>query len=54
MFLCNHACLLHTVQVNADTETVDVTEQEESLNSLLCVPPSHPTWLESRRMAVSD
>ncbi|XP_039994475.1 cilia- and flagella-associated protein 43 [Xiphias gladius] len=33
-------------------ESVDVTEQDESYNSLLSAPPSHPTWLESRREAV--
>ncbi|XP_008285025.1 WD repeat-containing protein 96 [Stegastes partitus] len=32
--------------------SVDVTEQDESYNSLLPAPPSHPTWLESRRETV--
>ncbi|XP_010742471.3 cilia- and flagella-associated protein 43 isoform X1 [Larimichthys crocea] len=32
--------------------TVDVTEQDECYNSQLSAPPSHPTWLESRREAV--
>ncbi|XP_023144342.2 cilia- and flagella-associated protein 43 isoform X1 [Amphiprion ocellaris] len=33
-------------------DRVDVTEQDESYSSLPCAPPSHPTWLESRREAV--
>lgn len=42
------------VQVGIEAASVDVTEQDESYNSLLSAPPSHPTWLESRREAVSD
>ncbi|XP_042358212.1 cilia- and flagella-associated protein 43 [Plectropomus leopardus] len=38
-------------EVSDGTETVDVTEQDERYNSLLCAPRSHPTWLESRREA---
>ncbi|XP_035519235.1 cilia- and flagella-associated protein 43 [Morone saxatilis] len=38
-------------QASAAAETVDVTEQDESYNSLLSAPPSHATWLESRREA---
>ncbi|XP_034537901.1 cilia- and flagella-associated protein 43 isoform X3 [Notolabrus celidotus] len=34
-----------------EAETVEVTEQDESYNSLLSAPPSHLTWLESRREA---
>ncbi|XP_041866469.1 cilia- and flagella-associated protein 43 [Melanotaenia boesemani] len=32
--------------------SVDVTEQDETYNSLLWAPPAHPTWLESRHEAV--
>ncbi|XP_059215696.1 cilia- and flagella-associated protein 43 isoform X2 [Centropristis striata] len=39
-------------EVSVISETVDVTEQDERYNSLLSTPPSHPTWLESRREAV--
>ncbi|XP_045926905.1 cilia- and flagella-associated protein 43 isoform X2 [Micropterus dolomieu] len=39
-------------QVSGGAEIVDVTEQDESYNNLLSAPPSHPTWLESRREAV--
>uniref|UniRef100_UPI0037E722FD cilia- and flagella-associated protein 43 n=1 Tax=Semicossyphus pulcher TaxID=241346 RepID=UPI0037E722FD len=39
-------------EVGVGAETVDVTEQDESYNSLLSAPPSHLTWLESRREAV--
>ncbi|CAJ1067274.1 cilia- and flagella-associated protein 43 isoform X2 [Xyrichtys novacula] len=39
-------------EVSAEAQTVDVTEQDESYNSLLFAPPSHLTWLESRREAV--
>ncbi|XP_049456039.1 cilia- and flagella-associated protein 43 isoform X1 [Epinephelus fuscoguttatus] len=39
-------------EVSGGAQTVDVTEQDESYNSLLSAPPSHPTWLESRREAV--
>ncbi|XP_076599514.1 cilia- and flagella-associated protein 43 [Chaetodon auriga] len=39
-------------QVSVGFETVDVTEQDDSYNSLLSAPPSHPTWLENRREAV--
>ncbi|XP_073337399.1 cilia- and flagella-associated protein 43 [Pagrus major] len=39
-------------EVSVEAESVDVTEQDESYNSLLSAPPSHPTWLESRREAV--
>ncbi|XP_028458704.1 cilia- and flagella-associated protein 43 isoform X2 [Perca flavescens] len=39
-------------EVSGEVETVDVTEQDESYNSLLSAPPSHPTWLKSRREAV--
>ncbi|XP_068577145.1 cilia- and flagella-associated protein 43 [Cebidichthys violaceus] len=40
------------IEVSSGADTVDVTEQDESYNSLLSAPPSHPTWLESRRVAV--
>ncbi|XP_054455755.1 cilia- and flagella-associated protein 43 [Anoplopoma fimbria] len=36
-------------EVGGGADTVDVTEQDESYNSLLFAPPSDPTWLESRR-----
>ncbi|KAM6922521.1 cilia- and flagella-associated protein 43 [Lycodopsis pacificus] len=39
-------------EASGGADTVDVTEQDESYNSLLSAPPSHPTWLESRREAV--
>ncbi|XP_031694958.1 cilia- and flagella-associated protein 43 [Anarrhichthys ocellatus] len=39
-------------EAGGGADTVDVTEQDESYNSLLSAPPSHPTWLESRREAV--
>ncbi|XP_030297865.1 cilia- and flagella-associated protein 43 isoform X2 [Sparus aurata] len=39
-------------EVGVEAASVDVTEQDESYNSLLSAPPSHPTWLESRREAV--
>ncbi|XP_029304967.1 cilia- and flagella-associated protein 43 isoform X2 [Cottoperca gobio] len=39
-------------EVSGGVETIDVTEQDESYNSLLSAPPSHPTWLESRREVV--
>ncbi|XP_041802985.1 cilia- and flagella-associated protein 43 [Chelmon rostratus] len=39
-------------EVSVGVETVDVTEHNESYNSLLSAPPSHPTWLEKRREAV--
>ncbi|XP_028278739.1 cilia- and flagella-associated protein 43 [Parambassis ranga] len=32
--------------------SVDVAAQDESNDTPLCAPPSHPTWLESRREAV--
>ncbi|XP_070772213.1 cilia- and flagella-associated protein 43 [Enoplosus armatus] len=41
-----------SVKVSGGAEAVDVTEQDESYNSLQSAPPSHPTWLESRREAV--
>nr|XP_020456113.1 cilia- and flagella-associated protein 43 [Monopterus albus] len=34
------------------SETLDVTEQDESYNSLLSASHSHPTWLETRQEAV--
>ncbi|XP_065815859.1 cilia- and flagella-associated protein 43 [Labrus bergylta] len=37
---------------STEAESVDVTEQDDSYNSLLSAPPSHLTWLESRREAV--
>ncbi|XP_040905777.1 cilia- and flagella-associated protein 43 [Toxotes jaculatrix] len=39
-------------ELSRGAESVDVTEQDESYNSRLSAPPSHPTWLESRREAV--
>ncbi|KAK5854131.1 hypothetical protein PBY51_015227 [Eleginops maclovinus] len=41
-----------TTEVGGGVDSLDVTEQDESYNSLLSAPPSHPTWLESRREAV--
>ncbi|XP_034008505.1 cilia- and flagella-associated protein 43 isoform X1 [Trematomus bernacchii] len=39
-------------EVSGGVDALDVTEQDESYSSLLSAPPSHPTWLESRREAV--
>ncbi|KAF3841998.1 hypothetical protein F7725_023949, partial [Dissostichus mawsoni] len=39
-------------EVRGGVDALDVTEQDESYSSLLSAPPSHPTWLESRREAV--
>nr|XP_040034407.1 cilia- and flagella-associated protein 43 isoform X2 [Gasterosteus aculeatus aculeatus] len=39
-------------EVSGGGHSVDVTEQDESYNSLPSAPPSHPTWLESRREAI--
>ncbi|XP_023282389.1 cilia- and flagella-associated protein 43 [Seriola lalandi dorsalis] len=39
-------------EVSGGAEAMDVTEQDESYNSQLSAPSSHPTWLESRHEAV--
>ncbi|XP_026210810.1 cilia- and flagella-associated protein 43 isoform X2 [Anabas testudineus] len=41
-------------KVSGETDTMDVTLQDESYNSDLSAPPSHPTWLESRQQAVIE
>ncbi|XP_041644785.1 cilia- and flagella-associated protein 43 [Cheilinus undulatus] len=40
------------MEVSIAVESVDVTEQEDGSNILLSAPPSHLTWLESRREAI--
>ncbi|XP_074532554.1 cilia- and flagella-associated protein 43 isoform X2 [Halichoeres trimaculatus] len=40
------------IEVTPEAESVDVTEQDESYDSLLSATPSHLTWLESRREAI--
>ncbi|XP_042289784.1 cilia- and flagella-associated protein 43 isoform X1 [Thunnus maccoyii] len=42
------------LQISGRTTTVDVTEQDESYNSLLSAPRSHSTWLESRQEAAVE
>ncbi|KAM7385486.1 hypothetical protein PAMP_001568 [Pampus punctatissimus] len=41
-------------EVSGRTATVDVTEEDESYNSLLLSSPSLPTWLESRQEAIVE
>ncbi|XP_037639094.1 cilia- and flagella-associated protein 43 isoform X1 [Sebastes umbrosus] len=39
-------------EVSGGAKALDVTEQDESYNTLLSAPPSHRTWLEGRQKAV--